>query len=283
MKTNFLKLSLLSILALSFIVLTPSCDNDDNNTEKEQPQLEDVNIQTGYLPLPAAEYAKLPVAENLSLTKAYPASVRLNCPTIKNQGGEGSCVSWGVGYSARSISYKYANGGSYNNSVNVFSPEYIYNQIKVGDCNSGSYITSGLNLIKSQGVCTWNTMPYTDVDCDTYPNATQQQEAANYKISRYARVNVTINSIKDKLAAGKPVIVGGPVYYQFMKLRYNEVQTSTFWSFGGHCYCCVGYDDSKNAFLVQNSWGTSWGTNGFGWISYDIIQKVWNEAYVIYE
>ena len=31
---------------------------------------------------------------------------------------------------------------------------------------------------------------------------------------------------------------------------------------------CVGYDDEKQAFLVANSWGTTWGLRGFCWMPY---------------
>ena len=36
----------------------------------------------------------------------------------------------------------------------------------------------------------------------------------------------------------------------------------------GHCIVIVGYDDTKQAWLVRNSWGTGWGTNGYGWFGY---------------
>lgn len=36
---------------------------------------------------------------------------------------------------------------------------------------------------------------------------------------------------------------------------------------GGHAVAIVGYDNS--GFLIKNSWGTGWGDNGYGWISFD--------------
>jgi C1A family cysteine protease len=37
---------------------------------------------------------------------------------------------------------------------------------------------------------------------------------------------------------------------------------------GGHAVCVIGYDDSKSAFLVRNSWGSRWGWNGNFWLPY---------------
>ncbi|PKQ64942.1 hypothetical protein BZG02_03595 [Labilibaculum filiforme] len=271
---------------MNLVFLTTSCDDNDKalpNEEENQQEDTNIVINSGYLPLPQEEYEKIPSAEEINKTKSYPQSVHLSCPPIRSQGGEGSCVSWGVGYAARSISWKKQYGGSYSYKKNIFSPEYIYNQIKITDCSGGSYVTDGLNLVVNQGVCVWNDMPYTDVSCDTYPNNYQASQAAKHKATSYRRVPKNLNSFKDQLAAGKPIVVGGPVYSQFYYLDYGQIQTNTGRSYGGHCYCVVGYDDSKNAFLVMNSWGTNWGTNGFGWISYNIMTQVWSEAYVLNE
>ena len=55
---------------------------------------------------------------------------------------------------------------------------------------------------------------------------------------------------------------------------------------GGHAIAAVGYDDNmkikntnpaspetKGAFLIRNSWGTGWGSAGYGWFPYDYVLK----------
>ncbi|MBC8066965.1 MAG: hypothetical protein IAG13_01415, partial [Deltaproteobacteria bacterium] len=37
---------------------------------------------------------------------------------------------------------------------------------------------------------------------------------------------------------------------------------------GAHMIVLVGWDDDKGAWLMRNSWGTSWGDGGYGWIKY---------------
>jgi C1A family cysteine protease len=281
MKKKLLNLFLLSLLTLNFLFLTTSCDDNDKSLSDQEDT--NISINSGYLPLPVDEYENIPSAEQISTTKSYPTSVNLSCPPILSQGGEGSCVSWGVGYAARSISWQTLYGNTYDYSVNIFSPEYIYNQIKVTDCSSGAYITDGLDLVIDQGVCVWDDMPYTDTSCDEYPDDYQVLQAVNFKAASYNTVTKTLDSFKDQLSAGNPIIVGGPVYREFYYLGYDEIQTQTSRNYGGHCYCVVGYDDNQNAFLIMNSWGTDWGTDGFGWISYDIMTKVWTEAYVLNE
>jgi len=36
-----------------------------------------------------------------------------------------------------------------------------------------------------------------------------------------------------------------------------------------HAILLVGWDDAKGAWLLKNSWGPSWGVDGFMWINYD--------------
>lgn len=37
---------------------------------------------------------------------------------------------------------------------------------------------------------------------------------------------------------------------------------------GWHALLVVGFDDARGAWIVKNSWGTSWGQHGFGYVAY---------------
>lgn len=41
----------------------------------------------------------------------------------------------------------------------------------------------------------------------------------------------------------------------------------------GHVVLMVGYDESRQAFRIKNSWGATWADGGYAWISYDIVRR----------
>jgi C1A family cysteine protease len=276
MKKYLLSLPIIFVFTLTIFVFN-SCQKESNDMAV-QPQ-EQVMHNLGCNLLPEDIYKSLPVAPETDL-KALPTLVNLNTPFVGDQGSEGSCVAWGTTYAGRSMNYFQGTTWSYD--ANIFSPEYVYDQIKVSDCSSGAYVIDGLNLLKNKGACLWATLPYSSTNgCDASLATPFDSYAANYKIAGYSTVSLTMDAIKDQLAAGKAVIVAGPVDRNFMRLASGAVLTKRRGSLGGHCYCVVGYDDSKSAFKFLNSWGTSWATAGYGYIHYSYITQWWQEAYIL--
>lgn len=282
MRRNYLFITLFAVL-IGAASLFNSCSKEESNEMFDKPepmndeilgdpvQLTEYSNMIGCEFLPEEDYQKIDLAKKVPAAKA--SYKYLTTPNVGNQGPDGACVGWGVGYSARSIM---------TGARTYFSPAYIYNQIKLGDCSAGSYISTALNLVRNEGVCTWSYMPYQAGDCYTQPNYNQRRNASYYKVSGYSRVSINVSSIRNQIAYGRPVVVGGPVDSYFMNLGYNRILTYASGSGGGHCYTVVGYNDDYRCFLIQNSWGTSWATNGYGWISYDIIGTLFREAYIMY-
>lgn len=221
------------------------------------------------------------VAVNTAIVVLPPATLpgksELFTPPVGYQGNEGSCVVFASAYAARSIEQYYrTNASDYNYSSNIFSPEYVYNQIKAGSsCFSGTSITTCLDFLYSKGVCTWQTMPYSDMNgCDLKPTSAQDAEATNYKISNYSKmINIDITAIKTMLYSGHAVIVSLTVDNGFVAAGPGYIWSSATSTDGqaSHTVALVGYDDAKHAYKIMNSWGTGWGDYGYSWVDYDFF------------
>ncbi len=211
-----------------------------------------------------------------------PGSVSLAMPPVVNQGSEGSCVAMALAY-ARSYEAYYRSGAtSYSTSSNILSPEYIFNQIKTTTTCSGSALLTGLNFLKTNGVCTWASMPYTWTGCSLMPTAAQTAEAAGYRILGYASVYASdVTAIKTLLAAKRVLVCQVVPDNEFTNAGPGFVWRSFSSPVGTHAVTVVGYDDAKNAFKIMNSWGTAWGDAGYGWIDYGFMKNVSSNLFVL--
>lgn len=213
-----------------------------------------------------------------------PAKVDLSkrFPTPGNQGQLGSCTAWAVGYAARSYYAVNTEKRRRNNPDDIASPAYIYHAIrKAENCDVGSAIPDALNLLK-QGVASLRQVPYSDTACRR-PNAEQVRMATDFRTKGWRWVDYKdVDNIKGALANGNPVIFGMVLHDKFHQLRgpsiYKSIATDRSKS---HAMVVVGYDETRQAFKIINSWGRGWGDRGFGWIDYNILSRESHSAYTI--
>lgn len=222
-----------------------------------------------------------------------PASFSLKqfTPTPQNQGDYGTCVAWSSGYAARTISYAIQRNMTNADSIKkyVFSPGYIYYKIKDStdkNCSKGSSILNAMITMRSTGVMLKKEGL---VDCTpAIPKNVEEKKAVPYKIKDFLSLNQVLGAItkndilkiKKSLTEKKPVVLSMKCYTSFKYLPSTGI-----WSPASdegaperHAVCIIGFDDKMNggSFEVMNSWGTEWGNNGFGWLSYEQVMKYGN-------
>jgi hypothetical protein len=237
---------------------------------------------TGLIFLEEDDYKDIPLATS-AMMGTLPSKVDLSSwfPTPGNQGQQSSCVGWAVAYGLKS--YQEARERNVKPTTNnqIYSPSFVYNQIKLGNCGSGSNIVQALNLLKSNGVATISDFPYNQLDCYSIPNENIKQKAKNYAIAEWRRVDFKDDiEVKSQLNSGFPVVIGMRVDQGFQDLGFNRIYMGpSGLEKGGHAMVVTGYDDSKQAYKVLNSWGLTFGTNGYAWISYRAFKSRVREAY----
>jgi hypothetical protein len=231
-------------------------------------------------------------------------------PPVGNQGSEGACVGFSVGYYAKTFQEAKEHGwnlsgatcgGSYPGyptptyQDRIMSPEFIYHLINAGTNNGGSF-QDAINLVCNIGVSSWQKMPYSQVDHTSWPSEAAWAEAPYYRgnASGYQHLSIDttsgIQTLKNLLASGILVSIGIDADL-FSGLTSNDFWTLDNYAPAGassinHANTIVGYDDSityyesgltrQGAFKVVNSWGigSSWEhvADGFYWISYEAMR-----------
>jgi len=115
------------------------------------------------------------------------------------------------------------------------------------------------------------------------PSPAEKDRARDFRIGTWLAVNPSNpDQIKGELAQGHPVIISLISRPSFDRLRGDVVyQSKNEPSDGNHALTVVGYDDTRQAFKVINSWGLRWGARGYGWIGYPTFVKDVRRAYVM--
>jgi C1A family cysteine protease len=205
--------------------------------------------------------------------ETLPVSFLLEMPAAGNQGGQGSCAAWATVYGAGTYYVHTITGKPYSDTGNL-SPKFTYNQITKGDCRCTS-ILDHLYLLKTQGASSLQAMPYDDSECSIQPDADQKARAEPFRIQGWQKIDLhNVALIKRAVFEKKAVLFAITVDDGFQNLSTPFIWKDRVGSIGQpHALVIAGYDDTKKAFRIMNSWSTAWGENGFAWIDYDFFLK----------
>lgn len=240
-------------------------------------------------------------------------------PPVGNQGNQRSCACWATAYYAYTyavakqlnITPEQLKAPQY-----CFSPAFLYHL--TGSDNYGRSLASVFDLLKTSGCATLAEMPYSDKDAATPPSPKATEVARRYKVRQVGLLNKPGEADPERLKTylaetGIPFVIGiytglsgfprqQKVPKDFIydyghslkeleqaleEKRKSQEMTDEeilefFLGLGGHAVTIVGYDDTKRAFRMVNSWGTEWGDAGFLWLSEDFIKNWGLEAWGIY-
>ncbi len=191
--------------------------------------------------------------------------------SVKDQGNCGSCWAFAATGALESIRMIASNtpGANLDLSEQVMVSCDTANQ----GCNGG-YPDAAANFIKNTGLPVESCFPYTATDAPC-SNACANWQASAYKATNWeyaATVNPDVESIKSALATYGPLSTTMMVYEDLFYYSSGVYKYTSGSLQGGHAILIVGYDDAGKYFIVKNSWGTSWGENGYFRIAYSELQ-----------
>jgi hypothetical protein len=232
----------------------------------------------GWNPTPGLGDGVSPAAATFSTDlSSYPTSFDLSAwvPPVGDQGQVGSCASWATGYYYRYWLRNHAYG-----ETSTYAPMYLYSQLSHGSSNTGTTFPQNFSIMAAQGIDRGSDYPQGNYDYVTQPTASEVTAAAPYKIASYSWIfsgatAANQAAIEATLSAGKPMVLGIPVYDNFFSANLANpligVPTARMSYWGGHALFAAKYD--ANGVWVENSWGTGWGSHGWGELSWEFVNQ----------
>lgn len=208
---------------------------------------------------------------------SLPAFVDLSseCTPIRDQKQEGACTAFA------SCGLMEFNRNKLKLEQEIFSPQFLYYNERViegtVDQDSGASIREILGALYKHGVCLESLWPYSE-GMFTLPSIEAVKNAMKYRITAYHRIIQAPQFLKTQLSIDEPFVFGFDVYESFespevAKTGIMPIPGPNEQLLGGHEVLCVGYDDAKQMYKVRNSWGTSWGLEGYFWMPYNYMHN----------
>lgn len=254
----------------------------------------------------------------VQLKRAYlPSAIDLSPmmpPPVQQE--KGSCVAHAMGYAVRGYYAAIERSTRPGDPGNTPSPAFIHTQVagwkfdeprqpSVELCEtSGSNALLTMLYLMDSGAPTTRDVPISRICAPDVASTRVEKNQFSIKGGDILFplgkdepfTDSGVDKIKQLLASGNPVVIGLNMYKAkadpssqtalLQLLGKDEIyrgslgETQGVMSMG-HELAIVGYDDGRQAFRIQNSWGTDWGDNGFGWVAYDALKADLNEAVVI--
>ncbi len=162
--------------------------------------------------------------------------------------------------------------------------------------DTGAYLRSTMAALTLFGVPPEEYYPYETAKYEEEPSAFCYAFAQSFQAISYYRLDPLgtsrpdlLRRIKAYLGYGLPSMFGFTVYQSYTQATSGNQGAIPYPGpgdrvVGGHAVVAVGYDDNRRirhaapgaeetvgALLIRNSWGTSWGDGGYGWLPYRYV------------
>ncbi|MBF0225970.1 MAG: hypothetical protein HQK76_10985 [Desulfobacterales bacterium] len=212
---------------------------------------------------------------------------------VRNQGGCGSCYAFGATAAAEG-NYNMRNNLYDGNAID-FSEAYIAFCLRdyypgFDGCDGANYDYEELTALTERGIALESCFPYTDSD----PGACQHGSCPVSTFNNWGRVGCgDIDAIKQAIMTYG--VVDAAVYVtdafsSYSSGIFNDTSTSCssnpcYYTATNHAIALVGWDDNNGNgyWILRNSWGASWGENGYMRISYQAARVACEVCYLDYQ
>jgi GNAT superfamily N-acetyltransferase len=154
-----------------------------------------------------------------------------------------------------------------------------------GDALTGVWPITSLRVARGWGMPLEATWPYNG-DAAAWPPSEPPNVdalAMQHRLGQYQRVRTSAECKALLALFSLPVQVSLDITDEWYAAPGGRIPlpSPSAKVVGVHCVVLVGYDDNSAEFHFANSWGTSWGDSGFGYLPYRLFEQAVIEAWVM--
>ncbi len=187
---------------------------------------------------------------------------------VKQQGGCGSCVSFGSVALMESMAH--VESGRW---FDLSEADSHFCSSHGANCG-GWWPDQCLDEAIARGVCDEAGFPYPSAFANN--DIWTPPPTCHLAPNRAARITkvTTRHQLADPVAVKNHISTVGPVtgcltvytdFFHYSTGVYHHVSGVVE---GGHCVLVIGYSEAEQCWIIKNSWDTTWGVGGFGKIAY---------------
>lgn len=188
-------------------------------------------------------------------------------PAVRQQGARPSCLACATSDAHQAC----------RSAPQAFSAEYLFHfaaqRMPRKDASGGLSFGAVHEALGSDGQPAETEWPYAVTQPDPWlpPSVVQ-----TWKGSTHVRGVTSINDIVSVVGTGEILVLGLRLTAQWLDvLPAPYLISPTGPGFGGHAVLAVGLGETPGAgplLLVRNSWGSSWGDQGYAWLPADYLR-----------
>jgi len=173
---------------------------------------------------------------------------------VRNQGNCGSCWAFAA---TNHLADRFCIAGK---DV-ILSPQYVISCDKYDDCCDGGELDTSFKFLTEKGTVEDSCMPYTR-EC----GRCNEPNCVHYKCKAGTTWTSTSNEkTKEQIYEHGPVEGAFDVYRDFLYYNGGVYYHKSGEMLGGHAIEVIGWGKEQNMdyWLCKNSWGQSWGMQGY--------------------
>lgn len=144
--------------------------------------------------------------------------------------------------------------------------------------DDGTFPRDAMSTVADIGAALEATWPFDPAKVDEDVPLDVFMEASKFVVFGWWRIYASGASrsaaIAQAISNGYPVVFGADLWESFFDYSGGTIAAPGPGSAGGHMMTIVGYRtrrDGAREFQVLNSWGTTWGEQGFCWLHEDVL------------